>query len=87
MRDLSICSDWASAANLERLASASVIQTDFELQNTPLPDTIEVVHNAAPVAETEWSYDAASNTVSFATLSPTGGDTVEISYAGLAACD
>ena len=84
---LSICSDWASAANLERLASASVIQTDFELQNTPLPDTIEVVHNAAPVAETEWSYDAASNTVSFATLSPTGGDTVEISYAGLAACD
>lgn len=84
---LSICSDWASEANLERLASASVIQTDFELQNTPLPETIEVMHNGDVVDATEWTYDGPSNTVSFATLSPTGGDTVEISYAGLATCD
>ncbi len=82
---LSICSDWASATNLERLASASIIQTDFELQNNPLPDTISVTVNGVEV--TEWTYDPSDNTVTLDTVSPTGGDAVEITYAGSATCD
>jgi hypothetical protein len=82
---LSICSDWASSTNLERLASASVFQTSFELQHTPIPSTIEVEVNGA--VTTDWVYDPATNTVSLTVLRPEGGDTVEISYGGQATCD
>jgi len=83
---LSICSDWASATNLERLASASITQTAFTLERTPLESTIEVTLNGAPVSG--WTYDASTNTVTFpAEIRPEEGDLIVITYGGVATCD
>ena len=84
---LSICSDWASPANLATLASTSVSQDTFELTRLPAPTTIEVTHNGTVRSSSEWVYQAADNTVRFLSDIPGEGDTVDISYYGMASCD
>jgi hypothetical protein len=83
---LSICSDWASAVNLERLASASITQTSFTLERTPLVSSIEVRLNGVVVSG--WAYDAATNTITMPDgTRPEEGDVVQITYGGVASCD
>ena len=83
---LSICSDWASAVNLERLASASITQTSFTLERTPLVSSIEVRLNGVVVSG--WVYDAATNTITMPDgTRPEEGDVVQITYGGVASCD
>ncbi len=82
---ISICSDWANSATLEDLASASIIQNTFELQQTPIPETIAVYVNGTEV--TGWTYEPSGNKVTIDSADPTDGDVVEISYGGAASCD
>lgn len=82
---MSICSDWASSTNLQVLAEASINQATFELEHTPIPDTIQVWHNGQE--RSTWTYDETANEVTITEKIPEEGDSVEISYAGKANCD
>ncbi len=82
---LSICSDWANPSNLAMLAEASINQDTFLLSHTAAEDTIVVKVNGA--TRTTWYYDEADNAVVFTEHPPGEGDTVEITYSGLANCD
>ncbi len=82
---LSICSDWATPANMSLLASASVTRDTYQLSGTPVESTIEVVVNGSVV--TDWTYDSARNAVVINSDVPEGGDTVVITYDGTGACD
>lgn len=82
---LSICaSNWSGY--MSSLAEASISQDTYELKATPVESTIFVSVNDVERAG-GWSYDAASNAVVISSDVPEGGDTVKISYAGLANCD
>lgn len=82
---LSITSDWSSS--VESLATASVEMTTFELTRTPVPETIAVSVNGS-ARSGGWSYDSASNEIVFEEARmPEEGDTVTVTYAGLASCD
>ncbi|MFN7143445.1 MAG: choice-of-anchor D domain-containing protein [Myxococcota bacterium] len=82
---LSICSDWA--ASVEALAGASVSASNYELSRTPAPATIVVSVNGTERAG-GWTYDEATNSVVFDPgRTPEEGDTVTVTYAGLASCD
>jgi hypothetical protein len=83
---LSICSDWASPTNLAMLAAASIQQAAFELSATPAPTTIHVYVNGTERLN-HWHYDAGDNTVVFDDGIPGEGDSVRITYGGLADCD
>ncbi len=84
---LSICSDWASPTNLALLAETSVSQDSFTLSRVPVPSTIAVTHNGAPRSASDWSFQASDNSVRILTGVPGEGDTVDISYNGVASCD
>jgi len=83
---LNICNDWATAANLELLAEASVHQDSFELTRNPVISTIAVRVNGL-ARNTGWTYDSAANAVEFSSNIPTSGDSVDITYSGNATCD
>ena len=61
---LSICSNWASPANLQILAEASVISDSYPLDYQAIPDTVEVYVNGVPIIGT-WEYDASIQSVIF----------------------
>jgi len=84
---LEICSNWATSANLELLAEASVIQNTYELSNTAIESTIEVLVNGGVVDPSSYSYDASSNSVVFNSDAPEEGDRITINYAAPATCD
>jgi hypothetical protein len=83
---LSICSNWASSANLELLAEASVIQDTYALDNEAIEETIEVQVNGT-ARNNGWYYDEESNSVVFETNAPAEGDSITITYAAPATCD
>ena len=77
---LSICSNWASPANLQILAEASVISDSYPLDYQAIPDTIEVYVNGVPIIGT-WEYDASIQSVIFYEgMAPIEGDTIRIVY-------
>ncbi len=80
---LSICSEWSS--NIEALADASIQLSEYSLSHTPDPDTLLVTVDGARV--NTWHYDEAANSVIFDSNIPEGGETIEISYSYLVACD
>jgi hypothetical protein len=82
---LSICDEWYDAANLAALAEVSVNQDTFELSQPAEESTIEVRVNGE--VRTDWTYDAASNTVTVTGDAPGGGDVVEIWYLAPGDCD
>lgn len=84
---LEICSDWATSANLELLAEASVIQNTYELSNEAIAATIVVEVNGTTVSSSDYYYDEASNSVIFTDNTPEEGDTISIAYAAPATCD
>lgn len=84
---LSICSDWASTANLALLAEASVIQDTYELSNTAIGATVEVYVNGTKSSSSNWYFDEESNSVVFTNSAPEEGDTIRITYAAPASCD
>ena len=81
---LSICSNWSK--NVEVLAQASLEGLlDFELSETPAPDSIVVkVDGATWLAD--WHYDATINSIVFDT-EVTQGASVEVEYGKLVECD
>ena len=81
---LSICSNWSK--NVEVLAQASLEGLlDFELSETPAPDSIVVkVDGATWLAD--WHYDAGTNSIIFDT-EVTQGASVEVEYGKLVECD
>ena len=81
---LSICSNWSK--NVEVLAQASLEGLlDFELSETPAPDSIVVkVDGATWLAD--WHYDAGTNSIVFDT-EVTQGASVEVEYGKLVECD
>ena len=83
---LSICSDWATPANLAMLAAASVQMAAFELTATPAPSTIRVWVNGTERL-TGWHYDEDDNTVVFDEGIPEDNDVVRINYGGMTVCD
>jgi len=83
---LSICSDWATPSNLSMLAAASVQMAAYELDETAVESTIHVYVNGTEHL-TGWHFDAADNTVIFDEGVPSEGDTVRVTYGGLADCD
>ncbi len=82
---LSICDDWASANNLKLLAEASINQSNFELSNNAVEETIVVTVNGTE--RSDWSFDVDRNTVVFSGNYPAGGDVVVIKYLGVGSCD
>ena len=84
---LSICSDWASPTNLAMLAETSVSQDTFELSRVPVPSTIEVTHDGSVRSTSDWTFDSAANAVRILSDIPSEGETVDISYNGVASCD
>jgi len=82
---LSICSNWATPANMALLADASVTRDTFQLSGTPVESTIEVKINGS--VRTDWTFDAARNSVVITGTAPGGGDTIVITYDGTDACD
>lgn len=84
---LDLCGDWSSATNLQMLAETSVVQDTFELSRQAVAHTVSVTHNGAVRPSTDWTYDAGANAVTFLTGIPGEGDTVDISYNGVASCD
>lgn len=81
---LSICSNWSTS--VDALADASVEVADYELSRTPVPETIAVFVNGT--RRSDWIYDSGSNSIVFdASGIPAEGDTVRVTYAGLASCD
>ena len=84
---LSICSDWASAENLELLAEASVTQSEYVLTYFPVEETIVVNVNGEPITDGSWYYDLSSNAVIFTINPPASGDSIVIDYATWAECD
>ncbi|MFT5681000.1 MAG: hypothetical protein ACI8RZ_001906 [Myxococcota bacterium] len=83
---LSICQSWATTGNLGLLASASVNQDTFELSQPAQEATIVVEVNSKR-RTSGWSYDAASNSVVFASDLPGEGDSVSITYTNTGSCD
>ena len=81
---LSICSNWSK--NVDVLAQASLEGLlDFELSETPAPDSIVVkVDGATWLAD--WHYDAGTNSIVFDT-EVTQGASVEVEYGKLVECD
>lgn len=82
---LSLCSTWSSSVGV--LADASITMSTFTLEQTPVPETIEVAVNGAPQTG-GWNYDSGSNSIVFdPAFVPAEGDTVDVAYALLATCD
>jgi hypothetical protein len=81
---LSICdTNWA--AHVEKLATASLEGLyDFELTQTPDPDSIQVWVNGTEWFA-DWHYDAATNEVQFDV--ELGGGKVTVKYGVLVSCD
>lgn len=82
---LSICQNWSATSNLGLLAGASVNQERFTLSQTAQPASILVWRN--DVGHNNWTYDAASNTVTLADPIPEEGDTVRIEYTTTGSCE
>ncbi len=82
---LSICStSWTGY--MSKLAQASINQAAYELNATAVESTIVVKVNGSVVMG-DWHFDSSLNAVIFDTNVPEGGDTVNVTYAGLANCD
>ena len=78
---MSICaSDWSTT--MDTLARESLAKLGFSLSGIPIEDTIEVLVDGT--ASSDWSYDAASNSVIF-TTAPADGSAVDITY-GIWSC-
>jgi hypothetical protein len=82
---LSICSDWATPANMALLADASVTRDTFQLTGTPVESSIEVTINSS--VRTDWTFDSPRNSVVITGTPPTGGDSIVITYNGSGTCD
>lgn len=82
---LSICSNWATPANMALLADASVTRDTFLLSGTPVESSIVVKINNKD--RTDFTFDAARNSVVITGTPPGGGDTIVINYDGTQACD
>jgi hypothetical protein len=83
---LSICSDWATWDNLDRLALASTGTDVYPLSAAALADSIQVYVNGVE-SVSGWSYNESSVSVVFDAPRPEGGDTVRITYGGLPECE
>ncbi|MFZ5479964.1 MAG: choice-of-anchor D domain-containing protein [Myxococcota bacterium] len=82
---LSLCDDWSAHVGI--LADASITLTTFELSATPVESTIAVSVNGRE-QRNGWSYDSATNAVVFEDdYAPVEGDTITVTYGGLATCD
>lgn len=75
---LSICSDWASQIDL--LADAGTVRTEFELSETPVPGSIQVWVNQTLRGAGDWMYEPAGNKVVFLLNPPSPGDQVDVLY-------
>ena len=78
--------NWASPANLQLLAEASVIPDRYDLDQAAVESTIEVYINGYFV-QGNWHYDEAAQAVVFDSNPPGEGDSIEIVYAALAECE
>jgi hypothetical protein len=84
---LSICSEWATPANLSMLAAASIQQAAYELSATPQPSSIRVFVDGVERTDGSWFYDGPNNTVMFSAGIPNEGAHVRVTYGGLTDCD
>ena len=78
--------NWASPANLQLLAEASVIPDRYDLDQAAVESTIEVYINGYLV-QGNWHYDEVGQAVVFDANPPGEGDSIEIVYAALAECE
>ncbi len=81
---LSLCSDWGASA--EELAEASVEQDTFELTHTAWEPSIVVMVDGT-VQTGNWTFDEATNTVTFTEGAPEEGQEVIITYGSPVDCD
>ena len=80
---LSICAeDWGTP--MEELARESLAVNTFHLSDNPIEDTISAEVDG--VISTDWTYDSATNGVTFAPV-PGEGSIIDITYAIWAECD
>lgn len=81
---LSLCdADWG--LKMETLAKDSIIKSSFELSDTPISSTIEVLVDGTPTGN--WTYDPVINSVVFDPASiPLVGSIIDISYNILGGC-
>jgi len=80
---LSICAeDWGTP--MEELARESLAVNTFHLSDNPIEDTISAEIDG--VISTDWTYDSATNGVTFAPV-PGEGSIIDITYAIWAECD
>ncbi len=82
----SSANNWASPANLQLLAEASVITDRYNLDQPAVESSIEVYINGYFV-QGNWHYDEAQQAVFFDSNPPGEGDTIEIRYSVLAECE
>ena len=75
---LSLCdTDWG--LKMETLAKDSIVKSSFELSDTPIEKTIEVLVDGTITGN--WSYDPMINSVIFdPTYIPVAGSIIDISY-------
>lgn len=75
---LSICDDWA--AQIDVLADAGTVRSEFPLSERPVDGTIEVWVDQIERPTTDWRYDTANNEVVFVHDPPRPGDRVDVLY-------
>ena len=75
---LSICDDWANQMDI--LADAGTVRTEFPLSEVPEPGTLQVWVNQLVRPATDWTYDEAGNRVVFVHDAPHPGDRVDLLY-------
>lgn len=81
---LSLCdTDWG--LKMETLAKDSIIKSSFELSDTPIASTIDVIVDG--VITGNWTYDPSINSVIFDPFNiPLSGSIIDISYNILGGC-
>lgn len=75
---LSICDDWASQIDL--LADAGTVRTEFPLSEAPEPGTLQVWVNQVERPTSDWTWDPVKNEVRFVLNAPHPGDRVDLLY-------
>lgn len=79
---MSICAtDWS--VTMDTLARDSISILSWPLSDTPIEETISIQVEGVP--NSNWTYDAASNSVTF-TVAPAEASTIDITYAVWAEC-
>jgi hypothetical protein len=82
---ISICSDWTDPLYLQQLASASILQATFELEEVPIVNSITVSIDGNSLTS-GWNYDASSNSILLDTQ-PAELSTVSVEYYAIFECE